>query len=182
MFNFIDLNCPSCGANLQVNDNSQYFACEHCGNKFVLNSKASDLKPAERKKLNPQATYTRQLKQWVKVDAYEICLHEVRDLPRKNFRILAINVEYRNNGDGMLSCRIGQWNLFDQDGYTYQFEYLAEFFTGLPGSRLPGESVIGPEMRVRGWIVFKIPLTATVERLQFLVDLIHYKTVDFFFA
>ncbi len=72
--------------------------------------------------------------------------------------------------------------LFDQDGYTYKFEYLAEFFAGLPGSPLPGESIIGPEMRVRGWVVFKIPLTATLERLQFLVDLIRYKTVDFLFA
>jgi DNA-directed RNA polymerase subunit RPC12/RpoP len=181
MFNFIKLNCPTCGASLNVNKESTGFACQHCGNNYVLEHKASDLKPADRANLTPLTTYTHQLKQWLKVGAYEICLHEIVEKTLKETRVFCINVEYRNPGKETLSCRRNQWILFDSDGYTYDNDFTSTLYEGLPGQPLGGDRLVTPGSHLRGWVVFKLSQSATVNRLQFLTSILSTKTAEYIF-
>jgi predicted RNA-binding Zn-ribbon protein involved in translation (DUF1610 family) len=36
MTEFVILSCPSCGAKLQITDEIDKFACNHCGNELVV--------------------------------------------------------------------------------------------------------------------------------------------------
>lgn len=179
MFNFINLNCPTCGAQLRVRKEAQRFDCEHCGNNYLLRQKIRDMKPAERENVLPVSTYTHKLKQWLKVGEYEICLHEIRRIQEDKLNIFAINVEYRNSSKATLSCRRSQWILFDVDGYAYDNDMGSKMYDGMPGQMLGGERVITPGSKARGWITFKLPDTAMMARLQFLTGYVASKTAEY---
>ena len=180
MFNFIKLNCPTCGASLSVDKNSTHFACEHYGNNYVLENKARDLKWAEREHLLPLTTSTRQLKQWLKVGTYEIFLHEVQEL-RDKAHFFCANVEYRNTGSESLNCRRNQWLLYDSDSYSYEGDPFAKLPDSLNGKLLGGDRTLTPGSHLRGWVVFELSKSATVGRLQFITSLISTKTAEFIF-
>lgn len=181
MFNFVKLNCPTCGASLNVNKESERFACEHCGNNYVLEDKASALKAADREHLAPRTTYTHQLKQWLKVGSYEIFLHEVQELRRDETHFFCINIEYRNNSKETLSCRRNQWILFDRDGYTYDSDPFLKLPDSFNGQLLGGDRLVTPGAKVRGWVVFKLSEATVVDRLQFLTSVLSSKTAEFMF-
>ena len=179
MFNFISLNCPTCGASLRVKKDSERFACEHCGNNYVLKQKARDLKPDDLKNISPITTYTHQTKQWLKVGEYEIYLHEIMQKQVDSQQIFAVNVEYRNNGNETLSCRRSQWILFDVDGYTYDNDAWGKLPEELSGQLLGGDRMLTPGARLRGWVIFKLPEATEVDRLQFLTGYLATKTAEF---
>jgi predicted RNA-binding Zn-ribbon protein involved in translation (DUF1610 family) len=181
MFNFIHLNCPTCGAQLRVNKDAERFACEHCGNNYVLKQKARDLKPDDLKNISPLTTYTHQIKQWLKVGEYEIYLHEIVQKQVDGQQIFAVNVEYRNNGVETLSCRRSQWTLFDPEGYAYDNDQVDRNpHESLPGQMLGIQRIVTPGSKVRGWVTFKIPAATTIERLQFLTGNFSAKTAEYF--
>ena len=179
MFNFISLHCPTCGANLRVNKDSERFACEHCGNNYVLKQKARDLKPDDLKNISPLTTYTHQTKQWLKVGEYEIYLHEIVQKQVDGQQLFAVNVEYRNNGAETLSCRRSQWILFDTDGYTYDNDAWGKLPEELTGQPLGGDRMVTPGSRVRGWVSFKLPQNTMVEKLQFLTGYLNTRTAEY---
>lgn len=181
MFNFVKLNCPTCGASLNVNKDSTQFACEHCGNNYVLEHKASQLKSADREHVTPLTTYTQKLNQWLKVGSYEIYLHEIQELQQKESKFFCINVEYRNNSKEPLSCRRNQWILYDCDGYTYDSDPFQKLPEGLSGQLLGGDRLITPGAKTRGWVVYKLPESALVQRLQFITSILSTKTAEFIF-
>lgn len=180
MFNFIHLTCPTCGAQLRVNKDENRFACEHCGNQYLLKQKAGKLKPDELKNLSPVTVFTHQTQQWLKVGEYEIYLHEIVQRQVDSQQIFAVNVEYRNNGSETLSCRRNQWIVFDVDGYAHDNDFNAKLLDGLSGQLLGGDRMVTPGSRVRGWVIFKLPEAIVVDRLQFLTGYLVTKTAEFF--
>jgi hypothetical protein len=179
MLKLIPLRCPTCGAKLQVAAEANQFSCNHCGNAYLLERKVQAITPQEREQLSPLTTYTHQFQQWLKVGSHEILVHQIFEETIDKQRYLFANVEYRNNSSDTLSCRRSQWILFDADGYTYDTEGNSDFFQKLERPALGGERFINPGLRVRGWIAFKIPAAAVIERLQFLTGYLSTKTAEF---
>lgn len=179
--NFINLQCPTCGAGLQVAGEKNQFACDHCGNKYLLDRKLKDLEAAERERIEPSVTYTQQIQQWLRVAEYEIFLHSLSVETVKNERVLYIDVAYRNQSANALTCRHDQWIVFDSEGYTYEpvkdFNF-PELYEGNAKRYLGTSRIITPGMRLRGWLGFLIPASTTIEYLQFSVGT-PAKTVEF---
>lgn len=167
---FIALQCPTCGAGLQVTGEKNQFACDHCGNRYLLDRQLQDLAEEERAYLKPNVTYTQNIQQWLRVGEYEVFLHSVVVETVQKERVLYIEVAYRNTSIGALSCRHDQWVVFDREGYTYEPVKDYDFRALYEGNakRYVGMSrVITPGMRLRGWLGFVLPDTAIVEYLQF---------------
>ena len=168
--NFINLQCPTCGAGLQVAGEKNQFACDHCGNRYLLDRKLEDLDVAEREHLEPSVTYTHQINQWLRVAEYEVFLHNVAVETVKTEQVLYIDVAYRNGSATALKCRHDQWVVFDKEGYTYEpvKDYnFPELYEGNAKRYLGLTRIITPGMRLRGWLGFLIPPSTTLEYLQF---------------
>jgi hypothetical protein len=179
--NFINLQCPTCGAGLQVAGAKNQFACDHCGNRYLLDRKLEDLDVAQREHLKPSVTYTQQVGQWLRVAEYEVCLHSISEETVNKERVLYIDVAYRNPSATAITCRHDQWVVFDSEGYTYEpvkdFNFR-ELYEG-NGKRYMGMSrILTPGMRLRGWLGFLIPPETGIEYLQFSGG-IPAKTVEF---
>lgn len=167
---FIGLQCPTCGAGLQVAGEKNQFTCLHCGNRYLLDRKLQDLTEPEREHLKPNVTYTQHIQQWLRVGEYEVFLHSIAEETVQKQRVLYIEVAYRNPSGHDLTCRHDQWVVFDRDGYTYEptkdydfralYESNARRYVGL-------SRVITPGMKLRGWLGFVLPGTAKVAYLQF---------------
>lgn len=179
MFSLTQLNCPTCGAQLRVKKDEYRFDCEHCGNHYLLEQKIGKLNSDERENLQPVSTSTRNLKQWLRVGDYEICLHEIRQAQVDSQVVFAINVECRNNSKQNLSFRGSQWTLYDADGYSYENKHAAHLPDGLPGKPLGSERIIPPGSNIRGWVIFDLNPNAVIERLQFLTGYLTSKTAEY---
>lgn len=100
-------------------------------------------------------------------------------------RVMYVNVEYRNSTrDNTLSCRRNQWYLFDAEGYNYEAEstYSRDFvhlYENQNKRYLGGERLLNPQTRLRGWLAFKIPKEAVIERIQFITGFLGGKAADF---
>lgn len=179
--NFINLQCPTCGAGLQVAGEKNLFACGHCGNKYLLDRKLADLNAAEREHIQPSVTYTQQIQQWLRVAEYEVFLHSILMETVKKDRVLYIDVAYRNPSSAALTCRHDQWIVFDTEGYTYEpvkdFNF-PELYEGNAKRYLGMSRIITPGMRLRGWLGFLLPASTTIEYLQFSGG-VPAKTVEF---
>ncbi len=179
MSHLVALKCPTCGAKLNIAGDSKQFSCDHCGNAYILEHKARDLKPAEREQVNPAYTCSQQLQQWLRVGQYEILVHTIQDENVDGQRLFYADVVYRNNSEETLSCRRGQWVLFDKDGYTYDPAMLTAFYEKRGRPALGGERFIVKGMLARGWVAFTIPPTAVLDRLQFLTGHLTTRTAEF---
>ncbi|MDM8547035.1 hypothetical protein [Candidatus Venteria ishoeyi] len=178
MANLVTLSCPTCGAAIRVAGNVNSLDCEHCHNHFILENQVQKIPAAEQDKLRPLVTYTHQLGQWLRVGDYEICVHEIFEEKIKNQWMVYANVEYRNQVQTTLSCRVGQWIMFDTENYSYDGVSQSQFFEDKGRPRL-SERIIAPRTGVRGWLAFKKPLQAEMERLQFLTGYMSEHTVNF---
>jgi hypothetical protein len=179
--NFINLQCPTCGAGLQVAGEKNQFACDHCGNRYLLDRKLEDIGLAERAHITPSVTYTQKIQQWLRVGEYELCLHTISLETVKQERVLYIDVAYRNSSAAALTCRHDQWLVFDREGYTYEpaKDYdFRELYDGNGKRYLGLTRIITPGMRLRGWLGFLIPASTTIEYLQFSGG-VPAKTVEF---
>ena len=92
MSNFITLQCPTCGAGLQVAGEKNHFACDHCGNRYLLDRKLEDIEAADREHIEPSVTYTHQIQQGLRVGEYEVCLYNISMETVKQERVLYIDV------------------------------------------------------------------------------------------
>jgi hypothetical protein len=175
----VALQCPTCGARLQIAGDQNRFTCSHCDNAYLLERTLQEIAAAERDKLLPLATYTPHLRQWLKVGRYEIFVHAVFEEQRELRRVVYAEVEYRNTGLEQLSCRRSQWVLFDSDGYSYDPKSESALFGGHDRPPLADERFMTSGMKVRGWIAFVIRTPARLERLQFLTGHLTTKTAEF---
>ncbi len=170
MSNLFTLRCPTCGASLQVAGELNRFVCQHCGNNYLLERRVEELSVAEQENIQPTTIYTQRTQQWLTVAGYTLYLHHLAEEPVKKKRVLYIDVEYRNASPAPLTCRHDQWLVFDGDGYTYEplKDFSAPDLYERNGKRYLGMTrVITPEMRLRGWLAFVLPPTASVKYLQF---------------
>lgn len=175
----IPLRCPTCGANLQVAGQANQFTCEHCETAYLLDKPLDKFSTAEREQLLALTTYTHQLKQWHKAGLYEICVHEILEGQVKEQRVLWANVEYRNRTHETLSCRRGQWVLFDVENYAYDPVSASQYFEPFGRVSFGGDRMATPNMYVRGWIAFAVPMATVPHRLQFLTGYLTTKTIEF---
>lgn len=170
MPNFFALQCPTCGARLEVAGASQRFVCQHCHNHYLLDRPLEALPEVERENLQPTTTYTHQLQQWLKVAGYEVCVQAIAEETVKTDRVLSIEVEYRNATPVPLTCRHDQWVVFDAAGYTYEpvKDFVAPELYEPVGKRYLGLTrILTPGMKLRGWLVFRLPASTRVAYLQF---------------
>jgi DNA-directed RNA polymerase subunit RPC12/RpoP len=175
------LHCPTCGAQLQITGAAHRFACEHCGNHYLLEHKIEELNPAEREHLQPTATFTNQVKQWIQVAEYKLHLHAISLELVGEERVLYADIEFRNESEQPFTCRHDQWIVFDNDGYTYEpaMDFAAPQVYEQRGRRYLGMTrMLTPGMRLRGWLGFILPATGMVKCLQFSGG-IPLKTVEF---
>ncbi len=181
MSDWIPLNCPACGGTLSVASDAKQFTCTHCNNAFLLKDRAMDLKPLDRQKPSPLITYTHQHQQWLAAGDYEVFVHEMFEEKVKEQRVFYANVEYRNPGSDILSCRHNQWVIFDRDGYGYDSSWDSNLFKEhVPG--LTGERFASPGMQVRAWVAFKVPSEVEIIRLQFITAFLSTRTIEFILA
>ena len=179
MSNLFSLQCPTCGAGLQIAGEKNTFLCEHCKNNYLLDRKIEEMNAAERENIQPISTYTNKTRQWIRVAGYEVFLHVVSNETVKKDRVLYIEVECRNVLAAPLTCRHDQWIIFDKDGYTYEPVKDFSFPELYEQKRYLGMSrTITQAMRLRGWLAFVLPPSAVVEYLQFSAGT-PAKTIEF---
>jgi hypothetical protein len=168
--NLFTFQCPTCGAQLEIAGAANRFACEHCGNHYLLDHKIEDLNSDEREHIRPLATFTNQVKQWLQVAEYKLHLHAISVEQVGEERVLYADIELRNESERPFTCRHDQWIVFDGDGYTYKpvmdfngphiYEKRGRIYLGL-------SRVLTPGMRLRGWLGYILPAGAVVQCLQF---------------
>lgn len=170
MTNLLSLQCPTCGARMPVAGDLNRFACEHCGNQYLLDRRLEELDRSEREHLRPAVTYTQQIRQWLQVADYEVFVHSLSEEAASPHRLLYVEIGYRNTASGPLTCRHDQWIVFDQHGYTYEpvrdFDQ-PEIYAGRARPYLGLSRTITPGMQLRGWLAFRLPASAAVDYLQF---------------
>lgn len=170
MPSLMSLQCPTCGAQLQVAADLNGFGCQHCGNRYLLDQTVGELSQAELGRVRPTVTYTQKAEQWLHVADYEVVLHSLIEEQVDERRVLFVDVAYRNTAQGPLTCRHDQWVLFDREGYTY--DPVRDFddpkLYGAFDRRYHGLSrIITPGMHLRGWLAYVVPAGATLDYLQF---------------
>lgn len=179
--NLFTLHCPTCGAQLQIAGAANRFACEHCGNHYLLDHKIEELDPEEREHIRPAATFTTRVGQWLQVADYKLHLHTISVEMVCEKRVLYADIEFRNESEHPFICRHDQWLVFDGDGYTYEpvKDFNAPHIYEQRGRRYLGLSrMLTPGMRLRGWLGYILPAEAVIQYLQFAGGA-PLKTVEF---
>lgn len=179
MSNLFNLQCPTCGASLQVDGVSRNILCEHCGNKYLLDQRIEQMNEAERGHLSPTVTYASRSGQWIKVAEVDVLLRSFSEETVSKQYVLFVEVEYENKTSDPIKYRHDQWIVFDKTGYTYEatMDYLhPKLYKGK--IYIGGQRILNPGMRLRGWLVFILPPESAIECLQFSAG-IPAKTLEF---
>lgn len=174
------LTCPTCGASLNASGDSKQIACEHCGNRYLLDKPIAQLDDAQRQNLSPSVTYANQPGQWLKIADVDVLLHSLSEETLEKEHVLCAEVEYVNNTNSSMKMRHDQWIVFDKAGYTYEatMDYLhPKLYAGK--IYIGRTRMLNPGMRLRGWLVFILPQTSQVECLQFSAGGAIVKTAEF---
>lgn len=166
----ITLQCPSCGARLHFEKGTQLLTCDHCGNTHLLEANGDKL-PASPKLSG---------RDWLRVGDYEIFLHELSAEQDGDQQVIYINIEYANSrSKSPLSCRRNQWLLFDQENYSYEAEGTSKtLYEDKQRPYFGGERFLNLKMHARGWLAFKLPITARLKRLQFFTGFLSTRSID----
>jgi hypothetical protein len=77
-----------------------------------------------------------------------------------------------------LSCRSNQWYLYDDQGYSYEAESSGALYEDKDLQYLGGERFLNRNMKLRGWLAFRVPETATIARLQFMTGFLGTETAE----
>lgn len=169
MTSLFSLTCPTCGSNLQVSGEKDQFHCEHCGNKYLLDHKVSEIDESARKHLAPLVTYTQTIGQWLRVAEYDVILHCVDHSVTKEGKVFHIEVEYRNKMDAPIKYRHDQWVVFDAEGHTFDpvKDFTHPHLYVEDRIYLGMTRVLNPGMKLKGWLAFVLPESSRFEYLQF---------------
>lgn len=129
----------------------------------------------------PSTNSTHSIQEWIQVGDYDIFVHEIieeKDVIEGK-RLIYIEVEYANNRSAEeLSCRRNQWYLYDDQGYSYEAESSRELYEKKDVQYLGGDRFLNQGMKLRGWLVFKVPENAAIKSLQFITAFIGTETAD----
>ena len=123
----------------------------------------------------------RQVQEWIEVGDYDIFVHQIKFEPElvEGKRLILVEVEYANQRSAeALSCRRNQWVLFDAQGFSYEAEYNDGLYAEKNIQYLGGDRFLNQGLHLRGWLAFKIPETASVQRLQFFTAFLGTEAVD----
>jgi len=180
MTGLFSLTCPTCGANLKADGASKRVACEHCGNRYLLDKPIVEMDDLQRQQISPSVTYSNRPGQWLKVADVDIYLHSFSEEAISKQHVLCAEVEYVNKTDASMKLRHDQWIVFDKAGYTYEaaMDYLhpklykEKIYIGRT-------RMLNPGMRLRGWLVFPLPQDSMFECLQFSAGSPLIKTAEF---
>ena len=124
--------------------------------------------------------------QWVSVDDYTVrvegglkdaLIHDTGVRPPEDVRSVRILVVYANPSNQPLKYRLGQWLLFDAEGFSYESELRDQFYQDDARVKLR-EGVIDPGQQARGWVAFKIREKAQPAYVQFRADYMTRKVAN----
>ncbi|MCU0491267.1 MAG: DUF4352 domain-containing protein [Chloroflexaceae bacterium] len=111
--------------------------------------------------------------EWRSLPPYTIALGDVQEhtftdvsLAPGPIRSICIEVAYSNESQEPIKYSLGQWMLYDTDGYAYEFELINRYYQQLAEHKLQ-EGLLAPGRRVRGWVAFKVPPSAHLAYVQF---------------
>ena len=128
----------------------------------------------------PQS-FLHKLQEWIEVGDYDVFVHQIiiETEVVEGKRLVLIEVEYANQRSAeALSCRRNQWVLYDAQGYSYEAEYNDSLYADKNLQYLGGDRFLNQGLRLRGWLAFKIPENASVQRLQFFTSFLGTEAVD----
>ncbi len=114
------------------------------------------------------------LNQWASADGYNVRVQAWKDgvvydsgtLTPANVRSIRALVEYANYSNDPLKFRLGQWLLFDTEGFAYEFEIRNQFYENDALRKLK-EGMLVPGQQVKGWVAFQLPEDAQLSHVQF---------------
>jgi hypothetical protein len=133
------------------------------------------------KEKQPSQSSTHSPQEWVQVGDYDIFVHEIieeQDVVDGK-QLVYIEVEYANNRSAEeLSCRRNQWYLYDDQGYSYEAESSGDIYEEKDLQYLGGDRFLNQNMKLRGWLVFKVPENAAIKNIQFVTAFIGTETAD----
>jgi len=163
------LICPTCGASLQIDGETDLFSCGHCNNKYLLDHKVGKIDEIARQHLAPVVTYTRGIKQWLRVAEYDIMLLGVANDKEKGKKIFYIEIEYENKTAAPIKYRHDQWVVFDTEGHSFEpvKDFTHPHLYTEEKIYLGMTRVLNPGMKLKGWLAFVLPGESTIEYLQF---------------
>lgn len=124
---------------------------------------------------------THNIQEWIQVGDYDIFVHNVNQEQEviDGKRLIYIEVEYANNRSSEeLSCRRNQWYLYDSEGYSYEAESGGDVYINNDLQYLGGDRFVNQGMKLRGWLVFRVPENTSVKRIQFITGFIGTETAD----
>jgi len=176
----VSLTCPTCGANLQVEGDTNLFQCSHCRNKYILDHKIHEMDEGTRKNLAPLVTYTKEMGQWLKVAEYDLILHQMETNKTGGTDILYIDVGYENKSATPVKYRHDQWVVFTSTGHSFEpaKEFTHPQLYESDKIYLGMTRVLNPGMNLRGWLAFVLPGGTKLKYIQFSGG-ISPKTVEF---
>ncbi|MEL7362015.1 MAG: DUF4352 domain-containing protein [Bacteroidota bacterium] len=111
---------------------------------------------------------------WVDVAPYRVTATAQRDeqlwdrsaLESRPVRSVRVLVAYANYADAPLTYRLGQWMLYDTEGFAYEARLQTDLYAGDALQRLK-EGVILTGQHTQGWVAFEVPESARLAYLQF---------------
>jgi hypothetical protein len=133
------------------------------------------------KEKQPSQHSTKSLQEWIQVGDYDIFVHEITEEQDvvDGKRLVYIEVEYANNRSvEEISCRRNQWYLYDDQGYSYEAESSRDLYEKKDLQYLGGDRFLNQGMKLRGWLVFKVPENATIKSFQFVTSFVGTETAD----
>lgn len=123
---------------------------------------------------------------WLAIDDYTIFVHSglkdavINDtglITPELVRSVRILVEYNNHSEKPVKFRLGQWLLFDTDGFSYESELRNQFYEDDASCKLR-EGIIDPGQQVKGWVAFSITKNSRLSHVQFRADFITRKVIN----
>lgn len=112
------------------------------------------------------------LKNEVKLGDFVIKVNKIVDFKasepmnsaKPGYKFVSIEVEYLNpTTDRQIECNLGDWKLYDQEDYAY------DFAANYKQPELPF-TVINPGKHVKGWVTFEVQQSSQKFKVQFKPD------------
>lgn len=146
-----------------------------CG-AVLISCNTKETQPSQPSQSSPYS-----IQEWIQVGDYDIFVHEIIEEQEAvdGKRLAYIEVEYANNRSAEeLSCRRNQWYLYDDQGYSYEAESSRDIYEQKDLQYLGGDRFLNQDMKLRGWLVYKVPEDATIKNIQFITGFIGTETAD----
>ncbi|MGB1252912.1 MAG: DUF4352 domain-containing protein [Candidatus Promineifilaceae bacterium] len=110
----------------------------------------------------------------VRIGDYLISISQPKDmivydnglLKPEHVRSVRVLATYENQTNTPIKSSLIHWVIFDEEGFSYDYEIRNQFYEKDKTQKLQS-TVIGAGQRMKGWVAFQVPRTATPAYVQF---------------